>query len=978
MASRPHPHISIPPGATQPIQPSPVTDSWNFLVTPPETRDPLHLWNDSNRHSSFASSSFTSSNVSDPSFPEPELSSRPSSRASSAFESANYAFPEPQIYRSTSQRSLLRPSPSTRSIGHRSTRSDLLLSASPQTARGESRPPSFIGSSDESSPELSATELSDELSNLTLESEEDLRRFQAGDLAEKDEEWYKLVPPEAREVLDKNEVLRQSIIFEVIKAERDYVRDLELVQDVFVLPMKNTAPLPSHKISGFIQQVFYNMDEILEYHRQMLAALFERQREQHPLVQSIADVVLDTTLKFRDAYEKYIKHYPIAEATHRNEYNRNTKYQYFLSQCAQDPRIRKREFNTFLTRPVTRLPRLKLTLEEIKKHTAPDHPDQDTLPLILNVLGDFLKSTQPGIEAAESKVKFWALCESLVFQRGEIIDLDLYDDSRTLIYSNTLSRRYRGEVGYSWADLNVALLDTYLLLLKPEHRTNGTSKNGVVSRPIPLEYLRLASFDAPAETRKEKSKSSISDQTRLFDSFRSKVVNVYPFTVYHASAKMIRRYTLYASSEEERQKWRSVLVDALGVRNTWRQVNKLFAPHILSQGFFKGVSSVPYNSGVKFTGKILCATGFMSGGRSFMAVGTPNGVYVAPRGQSTFRWILRVPSPTYLCPLPAFNKFLILSDSGLQSYSLDLLARVSLQTSPPQHLDNSLEKLSPPDSVVVFAKVGIIGKRTMVLFGTKGFLYMTLHVMEAIPPAEAARRSVASGPLSFRNSGEPVTIPKDSHSVTSLHRNIGVSTERGVHIIDPQNLALSTTNQMVVPNFTTADGNPPMQTLKQRCASAKPLGLIKMESGEELIVIYDELACYINKHGLPIRQSGYLRWETKAISFAHRHPYIILFSSDFIELRDINTGKLLQVIEGTDIRLVHESNKDILVAAKELITDGTTANGVMTPTSSTSGSRMENGDKLYELIETMPLVYRRQPQKSSAEESQKLWDEWDM
>ena len=33
----------------------------------------------------------------------------------------------------------------------------------------------------------------------------------------------------------------------------------------------------------------------------------------------------------------------------------------------------------------------------------------------------FVKSTQPGIEASESKVKFYALCESLKFRREEII-----------------------------------------------------------------------------------------------------------------------------------------------------------------------------------------------------------------------------------------------------------------------------------------------------------------------------------------------------------------------------------------------------------------------------------------------------------------------------------------------------------------------------------------------------------------------------
>ena len=83
--------------------------------------------------------------------------------------------------------------------------------------------------------------------------------------------------------------------------------------------------------------------------------------------------------------------------------------------------MRKRDLITFLSRPVTRLPRLTLLLETAKKCTALDHPDQEVLPLILNLLSEFIKSTQPGIEAAESKVKFWELCESLSYRKGEIV-----------------------------------------------------------------------------------------------------------------------------------------------------------------------------------------------------------------------------------------------------------------------------------------------------------------------------------------------------------------------------------------------------------------------------------------------------------------------------------------------------------------------------------------------------------------------------
>lgn len=217
---------------------------------------------------------------------------------------------------------------------------------------------------------------------------------------------------------------------------------------VFINQLQAATPpiIPEPSLKNFIEIVFGNLHEILVYHQQLLAALYHRQREQHPLIISIADIFLDSkcfpavrgsmsssflvTLKgdFRNAYEVYIKKYPLAESQHKKMLKRNRTYEKFMQSISQDPRIRKRDLITFISRPVTRLPRLNLLLEQTLKLTdgGNDHPDLDTLPLILGILKDCIKSTQPGIEAAESKVKFRALCENLVFQKGEIIVSHIY------------------------------------------------------------------------------------------------------------------------------------------------------------------------------------------------------------------------------------------------------------------------------------------------------------------------------------------------------------------------------------------------------------------------------------------------------------------------------------------------------------------------------------------------------------------------
>lgn len=59
-----------------------------------------------------------------------------------------------------------------------------------------------------------------------------LELFQSGLTPESEQEWSRFVPPETLETLGKNEVERQSVLFEVVKSELDYVNDLQIIRDV--------------------------------------------------------------------------------------------------------------------------------------------------------------------------------------------------------------------------------------------------------------------------------------------------------------------------------------------------------------------------------------------------------------------------------------------------------------------------------------------------------------------------------------------------------------------------------------------------------------------------------------------------------------------------------------------------------------------------------------------------------------------------
>ena len=99
-------------------------------------------------------------------------------------------------------------------------------------------------------------------------------------------------------------------------------------------------------------------------------------------------------------------------------------------------------------------------------------------------------------------------------------------------------------------------------------RSGQVYKRHVGSRPLPLEFLRLGSFTSPSESRKVNA-----DDGRLLESLRFRMKPLYPFTVYHAASKTSRRYTLYASSELLRTKWKEMLDDTIAVYRARQEAN---------------------------------------------------------------------------------------------------------------------------------------------------------------------------------------------------------------------------------------------------------------------------------------------------------------------------------------------------------------------------------------------------------------------
>jgi len=86
-------------------------------------------------------------------------------------------------------------------------------------------------------------------------------------------------------------------------------------------------------LEDFIEEVFGNIMELRECNQRLLEVMYVRQREQHPVIQSVGDIFLDAATEFRIVYPIYVGHHPLAEKRMKEELEHNPEFRFFIEVC---------------------------------------------------------------------------------------------------------------------------------------------------------------------------------------------------------------------------------------------------------------------------------------------------------------------------------------------------------------------------------------------------------------------------------------------------------------------------------------------------------------------------------------------------------------------------------------------------------------------------------------------------------------------
>ena len=158
--------------------------------------------------------------------------------------------------------------------------------------------------------------------------------------------WIHTVSKEIVDSVSDQEKRRQEAINEVIYTERDFVRDMEYLRDVgsfldnfffccangnmqvWIAPLNAQDILPEARRADFIEQVFWNIHDVIGVNTRLRDALNKRQKS-YAVIEGIADIFLDIVPHFAP-FVKYGSHQLYGKYEFEKEKSSNSAFAQFV------------------------------------------------------------------------------------------------------------------------------------------------------------------------------------------------------------------------------------------------------------------------------------------------------------------------------------------------------------------------------------------------------------------------------------------------------------------------------------------------------------------------------------------------------------------------------------------------------------------------------------------------------------------------
>ncbi len=165
---------------------------------------------------------------------------------------------------------------------------------------------------------------------------------------------------------EKRHRQRALIMKELIDTERDYVRDLRIIVDVFYAPLKAKGILKEKDAS----RIFGSIPLMLNLNAQLLESL---EMMQVPSLESVCDVFLKV-IPFFKMYSSFVDSFEGTNALVAKLKRTKPKMRKVLEKCLENEAARGLELESYLIKPVQRLLKYPLFFRDLVRKTQRRNP----------------------------------------------------------------------------------------------------------------------------------------------------------------------------------------------------------------------------------------------------------------------------------------------------------------------------------------------------------------------------------------------------------------------------------------------------------------------------------------------------------------------------------------------------------------------------------------------------------------------------
>lgn len=216
------------------------------------------------------------------------------------------------------------------------------------------------------------------------------------------------ITPDKNDVFDRRQSFRLQAIQEIITSEKAYLKQLEILMEFFVVPLKDQGILSdtSHTtLFGQIEMIYNLNGELLK----------EVERDEENVAQAFLKMA-----PFFKLYSVYAFDYKNALLILQDLTSKNPVFRRFLENAESRPEV-QRKLNSLMIAPIQRVPRYKLLLEQVLLYTSPADFDFKLLKESVKLVESTVSHINSVIEDQEVTQRLLNLQNSLVNRTPNIV-----------------------------------------------------------------------------------------------------------------------------------------------------------------------------------------------------------------------------------------------------------------------------------------------------------------------------------------------------------------------------------------------------------------------------------------------------------------------------------------------------------------------------------------------------------------------------